>query len=161
MILGGSKPTPEAIIEFGKWCESVVRDGGRTLGALDFDEWLRELDDFADTDSDDGLVDYGALNYDVPEHQADFHALSSAVADKFVIEEHGYDEFYIKRQRGRFRVRRVSDGRFYKGPMHENVFAASGKRFKTREGAQATIDAFADFKAFDNGQLEIVDDEPS
>lgn len=57
-----------------------------------------------------------------------------------------------------YRVKRVSDGLFYKGPMYKNVFTENGKRFKTRKMAQRTIDDYADYKAFDNGELVIVED---
>lgn len=58
-----------------------------------------------------------------------------------------------------FRVKRLRDGLFYKGPMHKNAFTQAGKRFKTRSAAQKLID---DFRAWDgpldvdNGPLEIV-----
>lgn len=57
-----------------------------------------------------------------------------------------------------FRVRRVSDGLFYRGPMYRNIFTRVGKRFKTRENAQKLIDDYAAYQRFNNGKLEIVED---
>jgi len=57
-----------------------------------------------------------------------------------------------------FRVRRVRDGLFYRGPMHKNVFTKTGKRFKTHKNAQQLIDDYGVYQAFDNGTLEIVED---
>jgi len=54
-----------------------------------------------------------------------------------------------------YRVRRVRDGLFYKGPMYKNVFTKTGKRFKTREEAQRLIDDYSSYQAFNNGPLEI------
>lgn len=54
-----------------------------------------------------------------------------------------------------YRVRRVRDGFFYKGPMYKNVFTKTGKKFKTREEAQRLIDDYSSYQAFNNGSLEI------
>lgn len=61
-------------------------------------------------------------------------------------------------ERNRFRVRRVRDGLFYRGPMHKNKFTRQGKRYRTIQNALRLIDDFAAYRAFDNGQLEIVED---
>ncbi len=56
-----------------------------------------------------------------------------------------------------FRVRRVSDGLFYKGPMYKNVFTVKGKVYKTRREAQRLVDDFGEYSRFSNGVLEVVE----
>jgi len=42
--------------------------------------------------------------------------------------------------------------------MHANVFTRTGKRYLTRREAQRLIDDYGDYKAVQNGPLEIVED---
>lgn len=57
-----------------------------------------------------------------------------------------------------FRIKRLKDGLYYKGPLYKNVFTKTGKRYKTLAQAEALLRDIAEYRTLEaqsNGSLVI------
>lgn len=58
-----------------------------------------------------------------------------------------------------FRIKRVVDGMYYKGPVYQNHFTRTGKHYKSRTEIEKTRDDLIATQGYAPDDLEIVTDD--